>query len=147
MLRPEHRLILFFPTVEQLTTLVTAAFAAWDWNPRKAKIYDTDIKRLAQALYDRLGESGREALRTATTGLSLGETEGRLYSWVRSVELVAARAGLLACGDLHVACDLVERYPLGMYSSPFDQISALLPFKLSDEYLKLRGHLGVQVSS
>ena len=145
-LRPEYRLALFFPTVEQLTTLVTAAFAAWDWSPRKAKIYSPEIKKLAQGLYDRLDEAGRDALRTATAGLSLGQAESRLLAWMRSVELVAARAGLLACGDLHVACDLVERYPLGTYTSPFDQITALLPFKLSDEYVKLRGHLGVQVT-
>ncbi len=144
--RPEYRLVLFFATVEQLTTLVTASFAAWDWTPRKAKIYDPELRRLAQGLHERLGDSGRERLRSATAGLSLGEAEGRLLAWVRAVELVAVRVGLLACGDLHVACELVQRFPQGKYTSAYDQVSALMPFKLSEEYVRLRAHLGVQVT-
>jgi hypothetical protein len=71
----------------------------------------------------------------------------QMLAWARTVELAAGRAGLLACGDLSVAADLAERYPVGGQLTSQERIADMMSYCISDQYGKLREKLGIAVRS
>ncbi|MBN2195986.1 MAG: hypothetical protein JW751_24425 [Polyangiaceae bacterium] len=145
--RPEYHLLVFFPTIELLTHLVTAAFAATDWTPRSANFFDAETADLARHIHEELDDTERAALAAAMEQIQLADAPNRMLGWARNVELTAARAGLVACGDVSVAAALTERFPVGGHTSAFEEVSALLAYTASDEYTTLRLHLGITVRS
>jgi|GEM_PF-5171076 len=143
--RPELRLLTFFPTVDLLAHLTAAAALAAEWTDRKASFVEPATAELARRIHEDLGEAGRADLAAASAEVQRGDVTARLLDWARGVELTAARAGLVVCGDVSVAAALTERFPVGGHTSVFDQVNALLGFTADDEYAALREHLGVSV--
>jgi hypothetical protein len=142
--RPEARLLTFYPTAELLAQLLAAAAAvARDGNDESELAPDVDA--LARRIRNDLTEAERGALVDALRDFPFAEADRRLLEWARGVELTAARAGLVACGDVSVAAPLTERFPVVGHTTAFDQVSALLAFTASDEYAAIREHLGVVV--
>lgn len=145
--RPEHYVLVYYPTVQELAALVLAAFVATDFTPRKVRFYDRNTKKLAGRLHRKLAPERLAELKEVTSELSLASAGNEMLAWARSIELAAGRAGLLACGDIGIARDMIERYPVGGQTSPFDQVSDLMRFSVSDQYAELRRHLGISVKS
>jgi hypothetical protein len=144
-LRGEHLLLLFYPTVGQLAELVTAAFVARDFTPRRADFFDANVSALADAIRQRLGAEGLEQLGKVTDEVGTSEAGSRMVRWARGIELVSARVALLAVGEISLAADLTRRFPVGGQTTPEDQRRDLLAFSLSEEYFELRRRLGVAV--
>ena len=63
------------------------------------------------------------------------------------MELIGARAGLVACGDVAAAADLVRRFPLNALTRPDEQLGELYAFAISDAYSMLRRRIGVAVAA
>ncbi|MFC1641412.1 tetratricopeptide repeat protein [Myxococcota bacterium] len=146
-LRRENSLLLFFPTVGELGELVTAAFVAKDFSPRRADFFAGPVRVLAEALHKALTETQFEELAEITGQIGLAEAGKRMVRWARGIEFVAARVGLLAAGDIAVAGDLTLRYPVGGQTTPDEQKRHLLAFSLTEEYLELRRRLGVALEA
>jgi tetratricopeptide (TPR) repeat protein len=71
-----------------------------------------------------------------------------LKRWVRSVDQAADRAGLVLCGDLDVAVNLIRNEPARQGTiEPVSRARDLLVYSVSGEYLDLREHLGVSVDA
>jgi tetratricopeptide (TPR) repeat protein len=141
--RPDHYLRVFYPTLEEMTSVLLAAMLASDWDPQRVREHDPDTTRLATHLRRTLDESALGLLRAATKKLTPAKGRARLGDWVRSVARVANRAGLLACGDVRVAAEMIHRFPIE--APDVDEVGDLLQFSLTEAYAELRERLGVAV--
>jgi hypothetical protein len=142
LLRPENRLVALFPEPDELTALGRAALAVVTTGP--APRLDGDAKLFARGLRRHLRGPALSNLQAAIGASSAAGLAARLKSWARSSERIAARAGLLACGNLTLAARLTEALPLSG-SSAREQVDDLISYSLSDEYAALRERLGVAV--
>jgi hypothetical protein len=105
--RPEHHALLYYPTREALTALLFAAVQLG--LPAGASVSaPAEVRLLRGRLSPRVDESARAELVRAVGVLHARGGQARIGAWVRSVELTAARAGLLLCGDLSTAATLLR---------------------------------------
>src|SRR5262249_24969158 len=133
----EHRLLTFYSTPREVTNLLFAVKAVGSPDPRSIDFPDADTKALARALGNVLTDSAQRELAGRVRGLSTDNLADRATAWVRSVEVVAGRVGLLASGDVSVAANLVARFPLPGLLSPSAQREDLLAYSISAEYGEL----------
>jgi hypothetical protein len=103
--------------------------------------HDPETARLANHLCRTLDESALGLLKTATKKLTAAKGRARLGDWVRSVARVANRAGLVACGDVRVAAEMIHRFPIE--APDVDEVGDLLQYSLTEAYADLRQRLGV----
>jgi tetratricopeptide (TPR) repeat protein len=139
--RPDHYLRVFYPTLEEMTSVLLAAMVASDGDPQRMREHDPDTTRLATYLRRTLDESALGLLRSATKNLTAVKGRARLGDWVRSVARVANRAGLLACGDVRIAAEMIHRFPIE--APDVDEVGDLFQYSLSQAYAELRQRLGV----
>jgi hypothetical protein len=137
--RPEHQALVHFPTAEAAAGLF---FAAVDLvapgtfvPPNLALRVATAKHRLARHL--RAEELG--ALSAAVGKMEARDAKVDLLGWIRSVELTAARAGLLLSGDLQTALQQVRSESRGLSGlSMEERRSDLLRFCASRAFAELR---------
>lgn len=134
--RPEYHAILYYPTREELTELLLAAVQLGlpDGAPSPAPARSLRV-RLAR----RLSDEERAALLRAIRRLNERGGQAQIGAWMRSVELTAARAGLLLCGDLAAAAGVVraESRPIADLSTD-ERRADLIAFCASEAHLRLR---------
>ncbi len=143
--RPEHYLAVFFPKVDDLALLVNAALLAGEC-PALSGTPSSEVKKLAKDLKKKLHPGSYGRLCTACSTFQPGDLMGRVAHWLRTVELAGGRAGLLACGDVSIAAELVREHPVKGQVSEEDQVFDLMSFAVSDEYAQLRARLGVAIA-
>ena len=139
MYRAEHYVRALFPSVPDLEDLFLAAITLG--NP--AVPLSVDVKQrvgpIAAALEPLLQPVQIDALRGHL--LRFVEEGGRtnLQRWGAAVDKTACRAGLLLCGDLTTAADVLkaEEGPNG------ELLRDLIAFATSDAHAKLRQQLGI----
>jgi len=137
-MRLADRLLLLYPDIVDLRTLVTAAIALVTHSS-----VASDVLPVRAELAARMDPTRRQALAVAVRQLTKrGQLD--LVDWQRSIERIACRAGMLACGDLNVAARLlaVDGRVIGGMSAA-DRIKDLIPFSISQRYAGLRSALGV----
>jgi hypothetical protein len=143
--RDSHRLLTFFPTAPDLTNLLVAAKAVGAPHTRSIDFLETGPKEIAKGLRRLIDEGSLEKLSQRVRTLSPDGLSDRAIGWARNVELIAGRVGLLACGDVAIATNLVTRFPLPGFVSPKEQLDDLLGYAISAEYGELRIRLGAQI--
>ena len=146
LFRPEHYVAVFYPSIDELVLLVSAALVAGECPAYAEQAANSEVRKLAKDLKKKLHPGSYARLTTACLAFHPRGLEARVCAWLRSVELTRGRAGLLACGDVAVAAELVRRHPVVGQTAQEDQVSDLLCFSVSDEYAKLRGRLGVAIA-
>jgi tetratricopeptide (TPR) repeat protein len=136
--RLADRLLAFSSDIVELRTIVTAAIAMVTGSS-----VGSDVMAVRADLAARITPPQRRALDVAVRQLT---KRGQLdvVDWQRSVERIACRAGMLACGDLNVAARIlaVDGRVIGGMSAA-DRIKDLIPFSISQRYAGLRSALGV----
>ena len=143
MYRPEHYLLVFYPTLRDIASLLVAALALGGHETHESltgKAADLS-KRLDAAL----DAEARQRLTQAVTDFDARNMRRRIAAWMRSVRLSGGRAGLLACGDLHLAAKLLERFPPAGGLEAEDELGDLRAYSISREYAELRERIGVAV--
>jgi hypothetical protein len=105
---PEHQMLVYFPTREELTRLFLACIQL----ARPGLPTDGEAARavagLAGRLDARITPQDRAALRHAVHRLEARGGRFSLSAFARHAELIAARAGLFLCGDLATALGIVR---------------------------------------
>jgi tetratricopeptide (TPR) repeat protein len=113
--RPEYQVMLYYRKPEELTALLLAAAQVAIPDAAVAAGDDPSAKALRSSLaryFDqRAHRDARAALQQAMRELSARGGEAALGAWMCSVELTAARAGLLLAGDLATATALTRTEP------------------------------------
>ncbi len=105
--RPEYRLLFYYPTQDDLTMLLFAA-AQLAMSTSPSSRASEEVRRLQARLVQHVSGRDRAALNHAVQRLESRGGRANVAAWMRSVELTAARAGLLLCGDLAAAAALIR---------------------------------------
>jgi hypothetical protein len=134
--RPEYHVLLYYPTREDLTALLFAAVQAV--MPEAPSLPDA-IRSLRMRILRKIGERDHASLLRAVRELNARGGQAKIGAWMRGVELTAARAGLLLCGDLGTGAAIVrsEERPIAELSTD-ERRNDLLAFSVSEAHLALR---------
>ncbi|WP_437738714.1 tetratricopeptide repeat protein [Sorangium sp. So ce1335] len=140
-----HRLLLHFPTLEELGICLAAAVKlARPSEPVPAEL-DGAVRALVPLLDDELTAGERDALEAAVFELYEIRAPLDLAHWVGSVERCAARIGYLLTGELSVAASSLSRADAPGVLTAEEKIGDLLSFTVSDAHHALREELGVAI--
>jgi tetratricopeptide (TPR) repeat protein len=139
------RLLAFYPTLDELRALATAAVGA---GLRDKAQLTPDVGRAARELALRVDSVRGAKLSEALQAVTEDGGQIDLVAWLRAMERAACRAGLLACGDLAVAARVlsVDRHVVAGMSAA-ERLRDLVPFSVSADYSGLRRELGIAARS
>jgi len=139
-----HRLLLFYPSLEELSAcFVTAAAIALPGEPIPPKLQD--VVRTFKPLFEsHLDAETREELENAVTAFAASGARPDLPRWAAAVERCATRAGFLLAGSLEVAATILRSEPRGALDAD-TKIADLLGFSVSEGHHALREALGVSI--
>lgn len=143
LFRPEHYLLAFYPSLRDIAALLVAAL------PLGGHEADEPLEgrtaEMSAELEAKLDATARARLEEAVSGFDTRNLRRRIAAWMRSVLLSGGRAGLLACGDLHLAATLLERFPPPGGLDAAEELADLRAYSISRQYAELRERLGVGV--
>jgi hypothetical protein len=144
--RNEHYVRVLFPTVQELTAILLAAI--------KLVKADQDVPpealQTAQQLAPLVNSDpvASEGLRKVVRVFFEQGGASNIKKWYQSVELTAARAGFLVCGDHEVARKMIHMEPgLPGDLSPNEKLKDVVLFSISENYFTLREALGINFQS
>jgi tetratricopeptide (TPR) repeat protein len=148
MYRGEHYIKTLFPTVTELTVLLFAGIKMADASAPVPGDIEKQVVATVQGLRQFMQPIQLEHLKTVVKKFIADGARANVKRWVQTVELTAARAGLLLSGDLEVAKKILAAEP----QQPGDltaqeKLKDLLVFAASDQYTALRAALGVAVAA
>ena len=143
--RQEHYVLVFFPTLAELSALVLAAVQVVIPGISLPPAAEGDV---SAHLGGRLNAGQKTRLGEVVARLDARGGKLDLLAWIRHVELTAARAGLLLSGDLRVAMRSVDEEvrSIGELSAEAKR-GDLLAFTASNAYATLRERMGVAILS
>jgi len=137
--------LVYFPTRDELTRLLLAAVSLT--KPEAPPIAGDGARAVASlaARLDRnIDDNERNDLRRAVWELEVRGGKFSVSAWVRNVELMAARAGLLLSGDLLTAIAIVSNESRAIAALPLEaKRRDLVAFCVSDEHAALRARFAV----
>ena len=136
-----HRLLLFYPSLEELTACFLAAvrIAAPDL---VAPVQARGAAELAARISPLLRSEEHRALYAAVAAFDAGGGRADLAGWIASVERAAGRTGLLLSGDVEAAVRLSREATLGLVPIE-EKADDLRAYAVSDAYAQLRVRLGL----
>ncbi len=137
------RLAVFYPSAEELSTLVAAAGGLC-----QPKNLPSNAVELAKALDAKLDDATRAKLRAMVHAATEQRLELDVLPMLRDLEIVAARIGLVACGDVTVAARQVaieSRATAGL--SPAERMRDLLAYAVSEKHADVRAQLGMTLGA
>jgi len=143
--RPEHYPLVFFASVADMASLLLAAAYASDYSPEKVRSLEPETARLAGHLHKTVAALSLDEIRSVTGRLTMAKALGRVERWVNAIDAAANRAGLIACGDVRTAAEMIARFPSRGLESVEPHVSDLFQYAVSAEYAAIREHLGVAV--
>ncbi|MDI1475848.1 hypothetical protein [Polyangium sp. y55x31] len=139
-----HRLLLFYPSLEELSAcFVTAIAIALPNEPIPAKVRDV-VLAFKPHFEAHLDEEQRKALEEAVSAFAAASVRPDLPRWAAAVERCATRAGYLLCGSLDVVATLLRAEPRGALDAE-TKIADLLGFTVSEGHATLREAMGISV--
>jgi len=142
--RREHQVLVYFPTREELTRLLLAAVQLTKPGITPSGEGSRAVTALAARLENHISEPELDDLTAAVRELEGRGGKFSLSAWTRNVELMAARAGLLLCGDLGTAMAIVSnesREIAGL--SPDAKRRDLVGFCASEEHAAVRARFAL----
>jgi hypothetical protein len=105
--RPEHHVLIYYTTREELTNLLLAAVEIAMPTPESPSL-GAPVRALHARMEKRIGKEERGALGDAVARLDARGGKATIGAFIRSVELTAARVGLVLSGDLGSAGAVVR---------------------------------------
>lgn len=146
--RPEHYVLVMYPSLRELTWLFLGAVRAVRPKLPLPEGTRKEISDTAKYLEARLVAEQRRELELAVEHFEQAGGRADLTGWARSIEVAAMRAGLLLCGDVQVVHGLLAKDDREVGDlTVVDRLNDLLPFLVSDSYRKLRERLGILVGA
>ncbi|MBX3227377.1 MAG: hypothetical protein KIT84_13570 [Labilithrix sp.] len=142
--RPEHYPLVFFPTLAELSSLVLNALRLVI--PGISVPPPSDGSKVNAELGAKLSADEKKRLSEIVERLDARGGKLDLFAWIRSVELTAARAGLLLAGDLRVAMRQLKDEKRAIAELSADEKRGdLLAYCASERYALLRERMGVSI--
>ena len=144
--RPAHYVLILFPSIKELTTLFLASVRVVRQDSSIPDESRREILDLTKYIWDRVSDDHLARLASAVEQFEKEGTGADLVGWARSIEVAAGRAGLLLCGDIATANEVLasDDRSVGNLNSR-DRVQDLIPFSVSKAYADLRNMLGIAV--
>jgi hypothetical protein len=142
--RREHQVLVYFPTREELTRLLVAAVQLTKPGITPSGEGGRAVTALVTRLENHISEPELDDLTLAVRELEARGGKFSLSAWTRNVELMAARAGMLLCGDLGTAMAIVSNESREIAGLTLDaKRRDLVGFCASDEHAALRARFAL----
>jgi tetratricopeptide (TPR) repeat protein len=136
---PEHQVLVYFPTREELTRLLLASVQLSMPELPAMGEGTRAVAALAQRLDRHIRDEERAMTANAVERLQARGGRFSLGAYTRNAELMAARAGLLLCGDLATATAVVTTESRGIAGLSVDaKRRDLVAYCASDEHAAVR---------
>jgi hypothetical protein len=139
-----HRLLLYYPSIEDLTACFLAAIRLVLPEVPAPPAMRTAVAELSRGIALRISEANRVDLAAAVAAFEAGGSRVHLAAYAADVERCATRAGFLLAGDLEVAAGVLRGEPRAVLEAE-EKVSDLLAFTVSDEHYALRESLGIAI--
>jgi hypothetical protein len=140
--RPEHHVLVYYPTRDDLTNLLLATVQIA--MPDQTQVTAAPIRAIHARIARRLSADERAAIEEAVARLDARGGRAAVGGWIRTVELTAARVGLLLCGDLATAMAVLRSEPRDLGHLPFEGRRAdLVAFCASRAHAALRARFAM----
>jgi tetratricopeptide (TPR) repeat protein len=141
-IRPEFILASVLPGI-QLQNLLQATCLLV--NPKHRCEGDrAQVEKIRVRLKRALADDGVSMLRLAISEYLKEPKKYNLRNWIKGVEHSVNRTGLVICNDISLALGLIRNEAQGITNMrPVEKVTELLKFASSQEYLELRGLLGL----
>lgn len=144
--RPEAYIRNLFGTQSELTMIFFAGVMLAAPNTPLPPEIAKNVSVSAQALRRYMQPVEYEHLCAAVKQWMNAGSTANLRRWMQAIELTAARAGLLVCGDLEIAKRILgSEQILPGDLTPAEKIASLLLFSVSEQYATLRRTLGIGI--
>jgi hypothetical protein len=140
--RLEHYVCTLLPSIDHLSDLFLAALTLGAPEIELKADVRVRVALIAEALVPMLDGPQLGALRSLANEFLDRGGRTHLADWARAASATASRAGLLLCGDLDTACDLVAEEMNGA-----ERVRELEAFWASDAASKARRALGVEIGA
>jgi hypothetical protein len=146
--RPEHQVLVYFPTREELTRLLLASVQLTKPEVEPTGEGARAVAALATRLDRHIGDEDRAELRRAVWELEVRGGKFSLSAWTRNVELMGARAGMLLAGDLATATAIVSTESRAIAGLTLEAKQRdLVGFCVSEEHVALRARFAAAPES
>jgi hypothetical protein len=142
--RREHQVLVYFPTREELTRLLLAAVQLTKPDVAPTGEGGRAVAALAARLDNHISDPELDDLTRAVHQLEERGGKFSTSAWTRNVELMAARAGLLLCGDLATAMAIVSNESRDIAGLSLEaKRRDLVGFCASEEHAALRARFAL----
>ncbi|MCA9622520.1 MAG: tetratricopeptide repeat protein, partial [Myxococcales bacterium] len=138
---PEHELVAHMNGLDELTLAFLAAVHL-ALGKSAALPGGGAVEAFARLLERQQTEQERAALEAAVKRFNQSGGRVNLGDWVRSVELCSGRVGLLLCGDVVTAAQLIEEEGDTPFATAKQRLDDLYAFAVSKAHARLRAKLG-----
>lgn len=138
--REEHFVCTLVPSVPYLEDIFLAALSLGAPNIEIPRDVAPRAKVIAEAMKPCLEKAQLERLRRLVARFLARGGVANLKKWARAADWTGCRAGLLLCGDLATASEIVALEPRGA-----DRVRQLEDFWTSDQATTLRRQIGVAI--
>jgi tetratricopeptide (TPR) repeat protein len=141
MYRPEYRILVYYSSREELTSLLLATVQV---AMPDQTVVAAPVRALHARIARRLHREERDEIEEAVRRLDERGGRASVGAWIRSAELTAGRVGLLLCGDLSTAAAIVrsETRPTGAITAEARR-GDLLAFCASRAHATLRARFAM----
>ena len=139
-----HRLLLYYPSIEDLTACFLAAIRMVLPEVPAPPSLRGAVAELERGIALRISEANRVDLAAAVAAFEAGGSRVHLADWAADVERCATRAGFVLAADLEVAASVLRGEPRAVLE-PEEKVSDLLAFAVSEEHHALRESLGIAI--
>lgn len=144
--RGEHYIRCVEPAAEELRSLFLSALRV----VRPSAPVPDDVSGMlfdtVEQLQEGLSMAEKERLTALIDRILTNQDAVDIDRWLRAVEVTSCRAGLLLCGDLHIAIASLKRRPPEMPGLSLDNlIRHLVAFSVSEDYFELRQAVGISI--
>lgn len=140
--RPEHYIRTMLRSNTELKTVLMAGLRFSGVIPSA----DAAVEQTAQQLAPKVQQAQQDALRRLGKRFVEAGARTDIKRWLQAVELTACRSGFLVCNDLETAARMVTQLPAAAIDvPPKEKVKELVLFSVSEEYFRLREHLGIRI--
>ncbi len=141
--RPEHYIRTMLKSNTELKVALLAGLRLANLVPAG----EAAVEQTAQQLAAKMQPGQLDALRSLGKRFVDAGARADVKQWLQCVELTSCRAGLLVGNDLETAAKMVTQ--LGAQGPvdlpPKEKVKELVLFSVSEEYFRLREHLGIRI--
>lgn len=138
--REEHFVCTLVPSLAYLEDLFLAAILLGGPQIRLPREVRARATVIAEAMHPCLEQAQMERLQRLVARFLARGGVANLKRWARAAEWTSCRAGLLLCGDIQVAADVLASESRGP-----ERLRQMELFWVSDHATKLRAQLGVRI--